>query len=342
MSSANEFFQQIKHAAQQQIGEQRWFHIGHIAAYDPDKGTVTVVLPVMRGSNDNKYMVSPKISFGSPWVGPGFGFQYFPIGGATPEHPTNGEQVIVDVLERSYGAMVVSASLYNQRMPPPNVVLPNDKKLRPGEAILVSPARSFLRFHINGDIEVSTELTPDQHPADILLTSKRDVKVKAQGDVSVEAGGDVSLKAGGKIKLETKEIDIDAGNDALTVNIKAKDNVDINADDLTVTLNCKNAEVNADNDIFLRGGGNITITAANTLELHGERIWIDGRDIVIGNENNTLGSTNTNTIRIDAMRLKSIGRITHKIIGTTISIGTVIPADGFPAHRIDIIANRGG
>lgn len=328
MSGGQEFFHQIRHAAQQQMGEQRWFHIGHISTYDPNTSTVTVVLPVMRGSaEDGRYMVSPRIPFGSPWVGPAFGFQCFPRGGSTPEDPTIGEQVIVDVLEKSFGAMVVSASLYNQTMPPPNIALPSDKKLRPGEAILRHASGAFLRFHADGKIEVSTE-----EDGDIEIISKRDIKLKADGKIDIEAVGDVTVKAD-KVILDTEDVEFKKD-----VTIKGKD-ITVECDDAEV--NCKNAKINASGDIFGEGT-NIAFSAAETLELHGNRVWIDGRDIVIGNENNTLGSTNTNTIRIDGVRTRMIGRITNKVIGTKISIGSVDGDDGFNANRIDIIADRGG
>lgn len=315
----------IRKIARQEVGDIRSFRFGTIKEYDPTANTVRVIFPIERNF-DGEPMESPMIQLLSPWCGAFSGMQIYPVG---------GEQVLVASVERKFGASAALAFMFNLVAPPPNQALADDDKLLPGELILRHAIGTILRFKANGDIKISTM---DQTEANIILDSDANVNIKAKANVDISANEDIKLKAEGKLSVETSQIDVDAGDKKLTVNIKAKEDVEVNASKLTATVNCQNSNVNATRDIVLHGNM-IDIHADDTLKIEAGRMVLSGDNIFIGNENNS--TARTNSIRIDSNLTQTIGRIRNKVIGTKISIGSLDRDDAFHAHRIDLYANRG-
>lgn len=332
----------INRSARQQAGDSRRFKIGHVVSYS--EGLLSVLFPL--DTNDGEeFVIASNIPLSSPWTGNGSGFQFAPIGGSSPKEPTAGEPVLVSMIESAFGDWFVANMLYgiNTFQPPSTIV-----GLNPGEAVFRHQRGGYIKWFANGDITIFTpenEQDPDQ-AGSIQINSGRNVDITAAKSVNVEAkDGDVNVKASGKVSLETKEIDIDAGDDKLTVNIKAKEDVEINAQDLKTTLNTKDVDIKASGDITMEAvkismdAQEISLTASDSLRLAGGRAVLSAQNITIGNENNT--DRTCNNIRIDGQRTKTLGRIVNKFIGNKLEIGTLSKADSFDASRIDIVTRRG-
>lgn len=155
MSEATELAAQIKHLVDQQTQGQKPFVYGHIASYDPAQHRVTVILPSIR-NEDGTPVLTGWMPLGTIWAGTKgqnpLGIQVAPFGGASFENPTDGEQVIVQVIERTYGVMVVASMLFNEVASAP------DQFILPGECVIQSPSGSFLKFQANGEIAVHAPL----------------------------------------------------------------------------------------------------------------------------------------------------------------------------------------
>lgn len=173
MSAVDNFLHQIKQAAQQQQDGAGPFVYGHIANYDPKLNRVRLILPSVRDENGN-CVLTPWMQLGSAWAGNGFGFQVAPVGGATQEKPTAGEQCLVARIDRGQGFGAVLLMGFNQTSAPPV------SDLQPGEAVLMAQGGSFVRFHADKHIEVN---------------SQDKVDVVAVGDVSVTSQSKVALTA---------------------------------------------------------------------------------------------------------------------------------------------------
>lgn len=183
MSDIDDLIHLLKHAAAQQEGDFKPFIYGHVANYDPQLHRVRVIYPSIRDQN-NKPVLSPWMPLGSLMAGSGFGIQYAPMGGASFENPTAGEQVKVSVFERDGSIQTAADIHFTQKMLPP---FPN---MKPGELGLKSPGGSFVYMHENSDIELSSA-------AKVIIDTATDVSVYAQGNANIAAGGSVNLAGGG-------------------------------------------------------------------------------------------------------------------------------------------------
>jgi hypothetical protein len=165
--------------AQQQMGNDVPFAIGHVVAYDPTSNEVQVVFPSfpvidpISGALTGAYAVSPWVQLQSPWVGNGWGFQTAPeVGDSTP--PFSGTQCAVFQLPRGSVAGLAAALLYTQNAVPP------DSTLVAGEAILKHKSGTYIKFMDAGDLTVYAASA-------INMTNEVGITV------SVEASGSIAI-----------------------------------------------------------------------------------------------------------------------------------------------------
>ena len=112
MSAADELVHMVRQAAQQQAEDGLGpFAYGHIASYDPARHRVRVIFPGRRDEN-GLLVMSGWMPMSTAAVGAGWGLQYVPVGGATQQNPTAGEQVLVGILDRKRGTAAVLAVYY--------------------------------------------------------------------------------------------------------------------------------------------------------------------------------------------------------------------------------------
>jgi len=161
MQAADEFLNNMKFAAHQQGGDYAPFAYGHVANYDPKTHRVRVVIVSSR-NDDDVPTLSGWMTFGS--FG---GMQYGPMGGATTQNPTQGELVVVQRIDRGFGAQAVACLVWNQVNTPPF------PELNPGEIGIKSPAGG----------------------STILMDKNGNVTVTAPGNVTVNATGNLILQA---------------------------------------------------------------------------------------------------------------------------------------------------
>lgn len=267
----------VKHAAQQQIGDTRQCRIGHISVYDVDKGFCRVIFPDLT-NYDGKPIESPWMELGSFWVGDGFGFQYYPHGGSTPDDPTRGEMVLVTVQEKDtglgFGATMLPSSIHR----PPNTSI--DKKLLPGEAILFHESHSLFRFHKNGDISVSAANSMFMDAANLIALNAKNIVIAATENVDISAKKNIYTTAKENIASvaqknftvqATKNISMAAQED---FGVAAFKDINLNATE-NFTAESKNSNVKATEKLSLLSSKTIDAVAGEKATFSGASILLD-------------------------------------------------------------------
>jgi hypothetical protein len=187
----DEFLHLIKQAAAQQTGDYRPFVYGHIASYDPKLHRIKAIVPSLRDENDQP-VLTPWMPLGSLMVGSGFGVQFAPVGGATYEKPTDGEQVTIHIIDQDQGVSLSAHLAFNQVMAPPFT------DLKPGEAAIKVKSGSYLKMTANGDIEANTQ-------GKTLINAKGDVDIATDGSAVVAAKGAVTI-TGSSVTIQGETI----------------------------------------------------------------------------------------------------------------------------------------
>ncbi len=220
----------IKQIAQQQVQEFRPFAYGHIAKYDPKLHRVQVVVPTY-ANEDGGYVMSPWMPLASMSVGENFGLQIAPIGGATIQDPLKGEAVIIHMIGRSRGIVAAATMIFN------NVEKVPEAELKPGEVILKTKSKSYIKFDEHGAVTIDNheegkltlnikdDIKIDSIDGKLTVTIKDDIKVESKdgkltliikGDVSLTTEGKVDVQATGDVSVKTDgEAKVEAGGDVL-------------------------------------------------------------------------------------------------------------------------------
>lgn len=213
------------HSAQQQIQQVRTTYYGHVSSYDPKKGAVKLLIPMLRDENDEPVETN-WVQLGSMMVGDKWGIQWAPKAGATKDEPEKGEQCRVTVIERSNGLFSVeNFSFHDNKYEPPGggkgadeegneqeedeEDKEGDNKLKPGELIVKHESGSFVKFYEDGNVQIY---------------SSKDLNVRAQNDCNVTVHeGDLNvLVEQGDAELITKIGDIKAQADVGDIQALAK------------------------------------------------------------------------------------------------------------------------
>jgi hypothetical protein len=147
MRHADELAHQIKQTSQQQSEDYGPFVYGHIASYDPALHRVRCILPAMRDEGGNAILTG-WMPLGTSMAGPGIGFQYAPLGGATVQNPTAGELVKISRFDRTTGVGHIDGFMFNQVSSPPF------PELAPGGLGIKTHAGSSLVMDQNGNVTV--------------------------------------------------------------------------------------------------------------------------------------------------------------------------------------------
>lgn len=181
--NGDEFGHLIRQFAGQQQSDFRPLVYGHIANYDATLHRIQAIIPSFR-DDDPAPVLSPWMSLGSLMAGNGWGLQIAPLGGATLENPTAGEQVIIGLFNHSNGgtpAAVMSVS-WNESTPAPGSLAGG---LAAGEAVLRHSSGTYFKLAANGDL-----IENSAH--DIVQTATHDVAISAV-DISIHATGTVTV-----------------------------------------------------------------------------------------------------------------------------------------------------
>jgi phage baseplate assembly protein gpV len=174
----DELAHQIKHAAQQQSDNPRPFVYAHISSYDPKLHRVRVVFPSLRDEANNP-VVSSWMPLESHWVGPSWGFQVAPIGGATQQNPTQGEMVQVHFVEHRYGVTSCAKMFFNQVNQPPFT------DLKPGEMGMKHKDGAIIKFTNDKKLVISSALEIDITAPTTVITGN----VTVTGSIIAGFGG---------------------------------------------------------------------------------------------------------------------------------------------------------
>lgn len=193
MSGADALMHQVKQAAGQQTQDYAPFVLGHIANYDPATNRVRLMLPSCRDENDTPVLTN-WMPLGSAFAGNGIGLQVGPKGGATYENPTGGELCLIMRVDRQLGTAVAACMIFNQVNKPPFA------DLQAGEAGLMGPGGSFVRFHTDKHIEVHSE-------EKVVVTAVGDADITAQANANITASAIAKIEAPNIILKGAVEID---------------------------------------------------------------------------------------------------------------------------------------
>ena len=149
LTDQDELVHNIMHAAQQQSGRPFYTIPAHIASYDPRTHYVRCLIPSIINPTTNEMRLTGWLPFFTPMMGPGWGFQYAPFGGATQENYQAGEQVHLIVVDHEDGSYECMAYTWNavQRVPNPNI--------KPGELFISDPKGNTIYWQNDGTLLVS-------------------------------------------------------------------------------------------------------------------------------------------------------------------------------------------
>ncbi len=176
----DEIMHMVKQAAAQQAGDYKPFVYGHIASYDPTLHRVKLIVPSMR-DDDDKPVLTGWMPLGTLGVGDSYGVQIAPVGGATFDEPTKGEQALIKVIDPDQGTGLAAHLAFNNTMAPPF------KDLKPGEIAVKGQAGAYLRMHQSGDIEIACGKDGNY------LLPKGDLRVKGEIIRGYGTGDQVTL-----------------------------------------------------------------------------------------------------------------------------------------------------
>lgn len=185
---ADEILHMIKQAVAQQQGDYRPFVYGHVASYDPKLHRIRAMVPSLRDDGDTAVLTG-WMPLGTVGVGDGYGVQIAPVGGATLEQPTKGEQVKISVIDDGIGTALGAHLAYTEQQKPPFT------DLEPGTFAIKDKMGTYFRSRKDGTLEVS--VAKDQKidiTGDSTITLKGKSSLTADGDVNVTAKGAVNIK----------------------------------------------------------------------------------------------------------------------------------------------------
>lgn len=177
----------IKGLVQQAMQEFRPFVYAHISNWDPVAHAVRVVVPSIRDDQTGDPLMSGWLPLGTMQAGNGVGIQVAPLGGASTQNPTAGEQVLVALNERGTGVASVVTMFFNNKSAAPSPTLVST--LKAGEMVATSNG-IVVRWHSDGTFEVTTN-------GPIQLTAQKDVDLTSiGGKVSIFGNVQVELLSG--------------------------------------------------------------------------------------------------------------------------------------------------
>ena len=145
----DELIHAIMHAAQQQLSGTNWHVNANIASYDPRTHRVRCIIPHYVDGSGGEALLTGWLPLQTPIIGNGWGMQYAPFGGATPDSPQSGEPVVLAVVEQHRGIYTVEAMFWGTNAA---VAFPG---LQAGELIIKDSKGSIIYWQSNGDITIS-------------------------------------------------------------------------------------------------------------------------------------------------------------------------------------------
>ncbi len=200
--SGDELLHQMKHAAAQQAGDTVPIAFGHISSYDPKLHRVRLIVPSWIDDGGNPVLTG-WMPLATGFAGLSYGLQIAPVGGATPQKPTQGEPCIIQLMRKGSGTSVCAGMFFNQ------TTLPPFTDLQAGECGLMAKSGSFIRFKQDNSVVLDT--------------------TKNNGKVQVNAGsGEIDLTSTTKVSISGgPEIDLAATLTTINCNTRMNGNPQI-------------------------------------------------------------------------------------------------------------------
>jgi phage baseplate assembly protein gpV len=193
---ADELVHVIKNLVLQEVREIRPFVYAHVASYDNVAHAVKVVVPSMRDDMTNEPLVSGWLNMPTHQSGSGTGVQIAPVGGASIQDPTAGEQALVALNDRGTGVASVIALYFNNKFEAPSPKLASP--LLPGEMVAYSNG-VLVRWHQNGDLEIATT-------GKVNITTQGDTNITAaQTMVNISSKGDTNITSQGVMNIGSSQ-----------------------------------------------------------------------------------------------------------------------------------------
>lgn len=187
---SDELVHTLLHMSQLQQGVRLPFVWAHVAEYDPSTHTVRCLIPIYREGSS-----APTLTGWLPvmpmMAGPNVGIQYAFKGGASYSNPTNGELVLVLILDDAFGAYVAIGPWFNSIMTPPSQVV----NLSPGELLIRHADGQYIYLKNDGSISLITSsgainLTTGSNPINLTTGSGQSIVLT---DILKHTGSKVGL-----------------------------------------------------------------------------------------------------------------------------------------------------
>lgn len=169
----DQLLHQIKQATDQVILDVRPWVYGHISSYDRTTHRVRLVIPSWRGE-ESVPQYSPWLPLGTLYAMGSIGIQWAPVGGATLENPTAGEQCVILLNNRGVGFAAVPCMFWNQTTPPPG-----SAGINPGELLIQDQNQSQIYVQSNGNITVTAKNNVLVNCQTAIVTAQQAVEVIA-------------------------------------------------------------------------------------------------------------------------------------------------------------------
>lgn len=187
LTDQNELVHQMMHIAQWQVGPSVFTGVpAHIASYDPRTHSVRCIIPHWTPPLGGDPAITGWVPLGTLAANNGWGIQAAPLGGATFDDPTLGEQVVLLCLHAAQGYYIAVGITW------PNVVQVAKPDIQGGEIYVKSASG-----------------------ASVYLKTDGSVVVDGVKNVDINGATNVNVTAGSQVNVTAPEINLGSSGEAL-------------------------------------------------------------------------------------------------------------------------------
>jgi hypothetical protein len=279
-----DFMSLMQAQASKEVTGTKQVWVGYISEYDPIRHAVKVLNPLagdVPAANQFQNAGAPQtgtpleygmIPLASQFVGIANGtnpvndlvehpgIQICPLGGATAQNPTAGEQCVVINLNNEIGYATCAFLLFNEIALPPGGNIPVlGTAMQPGEWLFVTPTGTTIYMDIDGNLTVMVRQAGHDE-GDLNVTANGGISIATVADGTVPTAADV-----GDIDITSvRDINEDAGRDHTETAVR--DITEESTRDITRTAG-RNIVDGATGFVTIQGGTNVLVEAGLNLQI---------------------------------------------------------------------------
>ena len=181
----------VMHLAQLQQSTRRFRTVvANVSSYDPRTHRVQCLIPSYVDPITGDMNVTGWMPLETPMAGNGWGIQYAPYGGATPQNPGAGEMVYLTIVDTEMGSYVVSCMTWNSKMAVPL------STINAGEMILKDAFGNTVHFTNSGALDITGASTVNiSGAATVNISGTTTVNITGTNGVNVTSSSEVAVTA---------------------------------------------------------------------------------------------------------------------------------------------------